>query len=325
LTTPYVSPSATQPAVRPRRRPSVVGPLILILVGCVFLLENAGVLPRNTWQSLWRLWPVVLVLVGLELLVGQRVPWITLLGLALVIFTLGIGATAYPAIRGEQQRATNAIPGRTMDVDLGAATQADVTVRFGAGELNIGPMAGAPPGRLASMTYDGPESENLRPSYSVQGETGRLEFRLDGWRTNQGMPPFMGDFDHASMQIDLNPAVPITSLNVQGGAADAELDLRELRVNNLDVQVGAAATEIRLPQTGVSNVHISGGASTITIDVPDGVAARITHRGGLSTLDVDESRFPSIGNNRYQSPDFEQATNKADITLETGVTSIEID
>jgi hypothetical protein len=316
LATPYAAP--------PRRRPSIVGPLILIVVGSVFLLENAGVLPRNTWQSLWRLWPVVLVLVGLELLVGQRVPWVTLLGLALVVFALGFAATAYTGFRfGDEP---SEVAGRTVDVELGEAKQAAVTVRFGAGELDIGPLAGAPPGRLASMTYEGPEDERLQPTYTVQGELGRLEYRLDGWKSDQSFGPFFGgNFHSTNMQVSLNPAVPITSLTVQGGAADTEIDLRDLIVNNIDLQIGAATTDVRLPQSGVTNLHISGGAATITLDVPENVAARITHRGGLSTLEVNENRFPATGSNRYQSPNYDQATNKVDITLETGVTSIEID
>ena len=59
--------------------------------------------------------------------------------------------------------------------------------------------------------------------------------------------------------------------------------------------------------------------------MPENVAARISHRGGLSTLEVNESRFPAAGSNRYQSPNYDQAKDKVDITLETGVTSIEID
>jgi hypothetical protein len=74
----------------------------------------------------------------------------------------------------------------------------------------------------------------------------------------------------------------------------------------------------------LTNVHVSSGAATISIDVPENVAARISHKGGLSTLEVNENRFPSVGNNRYQSPDYEQAADKVDITLETGVTTVEI-
>jgi len=60
----------------------VVGPLVLIFIGGVFLLQNAGYLPPNFWVNLWRLWPLVLVLAGIELLLAHRVPWLVLSGLA---------------------------------------------------------------------------------------------------------------------------------------------------------------------------------------------------------------------------------------------------
>src|SRR4030081_150733 len=63
------------PATQRRRRGGVVGPLILIFLGGVFLLQNTGYLPPNFWFNLWRLWPVILVLVGIELLLANRVPW----------------------------------------------------------------------------------------------------------------------------------------------------------------------------------------------------------------------------------------------------------
>jgi hypothetical protein len=127
------------------------------------------------------------------------------------------------------------------------------------------------------------------------------------------------------MQVDLNPAVPITTLTVQSGAADAKLDLSTLRVSTLDINVGAAATTVQLPEAaGATSAHISGGAATITVNVPQGVAARIQHRGGLSTLTVDSSRFPLVSDGLYQSPDYATAQNKVDLTLETGIATIQI-
>ena len=70
---------------RQRRRGGVVWPLILIFIGGVFLLENTGYLPPNFWMNLWRLWPLVLVLVGIELLFASRIPWVALAGVALSV------------------------------------------------------------------------------------------------------------------------------------------------------------------------------------------------------------------------------------------------
>ena len=54
------------------------------------------------------------------------------------------------------------------------------------------------------------------------------------------------------------------------------------------------------------------------------VGAEIRHRGGLSTVNVDQSRFPMVGDGLYRSADYSTATNNVDITIETGVTSIQV-
>jgi DUF4097 and DUF4098 domain-containing protein YvlB len=64
--TPQASPVTPQPApVAPRR--SFAGPLVLILVGVVFLLVNAGMLSMRSF-GLWfaNYWPVLLILWGLH-------------------------------------------------------------------------------------------------------------------------------------------------------------------------------------------------------------------------------------------------------------------
>ena len=127
------------------------------------------------------------------------------------------------------------------------------------------------------------------------------------------------------MELNLSPDVPITTLNAQTGGAEAHLDLSSLRVSSVEMSVGAATASVRLPENaGLTTMHVSGGASTITLEIPQGVAARIQHHGGLNTLNVDQNRFPLVGEGLYQSSDYATATNKVDITLETGVTTIQV-
>ena len=55
-----------------RPRPSLAGPIILIGIGVLFLLSNLGLLPSRVWPLLRQLWPVPLILIGIEILVGRR-------------------------------------------------------------------------------------------------------------------------------------------------------------------------------------------------------------------------------------------------------------
>jgi hypothetical protein len=307
------------PEPRRRRRGGVVGPLILIFLGGVFLLQNTGHLPPNFWVNLWRLWPLVLVLAGIELLLAHRVPWLWLAALAAVVLIVGAVATN----SGLPLQHTPPAVTRTAQTDLGGATQATVTVRFGAGQLNVGPVEQPGPNRLAEMHYEGPADLAPQPGYAVKSRVGQLEYQISG--RGPGFIPFSGNrSDTMRMDLNLSPAIPITMLTVQSGAADARLDLSSLRVDNLDMSLGAASTWVRMPQAGSTTAHISGGASTITIEVPQGVAAQIRHHGGLSTLNVDMSRFPQVSDGVYQSSGYESAQNKVDINLETGIATIQV-
>ena len=302
----------------------MVGPLILIFLGAVFLLQNTGYLPPNFWLNLWKLWPLVLVLVGIELLLSHRVSWVALAGVTAVVLCIGAIAmsTGVPTSIGGGGQSIST----TAQTDLGGARQAAVTVRFGAGQLLLGPIEQPQPNALASMTYQGPPQLAPQPRYSVANAgVGQLEYQSTN-RDGPGFLPFIdGRSDTAHMQLNLTPAVPIGSLTIQTGATDARLDLSNLHVASLDMSIGAATAWVRFPEAaGLTTAHISGGASTITLEVPDGVAAQIQHQGGLSTLNVDQSRFPHVSESMFRSPDYDTATNKVDLVIETGVTTISV-
>jgi len=55
-----------------RWRGSLVGPIILIGLGIVFLLNNLGLLSWSVWEVILRLWPILLIAIGLDILLGRR-------------------------------------------------------------------------------------------------------------------------------------------------------------------------------------------------------------------------------------------------------------
>lgn len=46
--------------------------LVLIAVGAMFLIRNLGYLSEGWWQTTLKLWPLILVFIGLEVLLSQR-------------------------------------------------------------------------------------------------------------------------------------------------------------------------------------------------------------------------------------------------------------
>src|SRR5690348_16255011 len=94
--------------VPPRRRRSFAGPLVLIILGIVFLLGNMHVL---TWHALWmwfaRYWPVLIIVWGVVKLVeyyqaqreGTRPSGIGVGGFFLLLFLVCAGLAASQAAR----------------------------------------------------------------------------------------------------------------------------------------------------------------------------------------------------------------------------------
>ena len=54
------------------RRGGLVGPIILIGLGVVFLLNNLGFLEWSVWDVLLRTWPLLLIAWGIDLLIVRR-------------------------------------------------------------------------------------------------------------------------------------------------------------------------------------------------------------------------------------------------------------
>jgi hypothetical protein len=56
---------------RRRRHGSFTWGLFFILLGLLFLLSNFGALPPIVWSQIARLWPVLIVLIGFDTLLGH--------------------------------------------------------------------------------------------------------------------------------------------------------------------------------------------------------------------------------------------------------------
>ena len=77
---------------------SYTGALILIILGAVFLLNNFGILSWGVWDTLWRFWPVLLVIWGLQLLfgawwLGELITGIITLVILITVLLISVAST----------------------------------------------------------------------------------------------------------------------------------------------------------------------------------------------------------------------------------------
>jgi hypothetical protein len=299
------------------RRPSIVGPVILITVGLLALLHNLDVLPANFWLTLWRLWPVVLILIGVEIFLSQlRLPWLVNLVLAMGVVVAAVVGVVFVAYQWPVEADTSRGEPLHIERDRQGATSASVRLSFGMGELRVGAVSGdkilvADFGQITGQ----PQPEVV---YSVSGGRGALAV------SSPEHQPFWVFVSPMGIRWDvrLSSDIPL-DLRVEAGASTSDLVLTDLKLSDLSIRGGLSTTVIRLPRSGSYRAHISGGLATTTVYVPEGVAARIRVDGGMSSINVDQSRFAKSGN-YYISPNYDSAANKVDLILEGGLATLSV-
>jgi hypothetical protein len=125
--------------------------------------------------------------------------------------------------------------------------------------------------------------------------------------------------------ITVNAAVP-WDITFHDGVKALDADVRSLQLRSFEVRHGVDRARLALPRPhGTVSVRIAGGASELAIHRPSGVAARLEVGGGVSQLVVDHDRFGAIGNGvRWQSPDYDTAEERYDITIGGGASQLTI-
>jgi len=278
------------------------------------LLNNMGILSWSVWDVIWRLWPVLLIAIGLDILVGRRSAIGSLIALVLVIAVIAgavwLATIATPMIAGQL------FTGRTLTTDrvvqeLAGATSADVRIAFGAGSLRIGALKDS--GNLIEGTVATGRGERILRDFQQNGGVAHFELRNEG----MSFGPFGWRHGDRTWSLDLSSSVPM-ALNVSTGVGQSTLDLSGLKVTDLRVSSGVGQTEVWLPAQGRVTARVSGGVGQLIVTIPEGMAATIHGSAGLGGLSV-APRFARQGGGDYVSANYATADDRVDLDISGGV------
>jgi hypothetical protein len=200
-----------------------------------------------------------------------------------------------------------------LSIPLEGTEEAHVHIDFGAGELKVRGATDA--ATLLSGTCTAIEHRITREGAKARVKLSSPAVFVTPWN-------WVNTYRRV-WDLSLSAAIPL-SVTAHTGASDNKIDLSTLRVTRLKIDSGASSTTVTLPaHAGYTEVRGSTGAASLDIIVPQGVAARIHTSSALASVSVDRSRFPKTDSG-YQSPDYDTAANKADISFDVSVGSISI-
>ena len=298
------------------RKRSMVWPVFLISLGAIVLLNNLNVIDWNIWLVLTRLWPLLLVVAGLDLIFGRRSGiWASIL----IIIVIGMFAFGTWIIQATGTFWDGELITQTISYPLGDVEGAEIKIDFSVGELEINSLTESI--NLLEGELDIFENEKLIQAFSDNAEIANLHLETSG--TQSSPPFFLGNlFDNSrNWKILFTDLVPI-GLDVNTGAGRAVIDLRDLNLRDLNVDSGVGETIVYLSSKGSYSATISVGVGHVIVYVPEEIAARIQLNIGIgdSSVNGDYQRSGVF----YTSPDYEESKEQVEIVIEGGIGDIEV-
>lgn len=236
---------------------SLFWPVLLIGVGVIWLLSNLGVIPRENLAMLVNLWPLILIVIGLDMLFGRQSALVGALvgmlavGLAVVVLIAGpaLGLSTSGVLRHESIREP-----------LGQAAQAEITLNLSSQPTRLYALNNSASLLEAEIDYFG----ELR--YTSSGERLR-RIRLERIQSNPSVT-FSVD-PTARWEIGLTPSIPL-KLRIDGSSGSAEFDLSALQLTDLEIDQSSGRMEIQLPASSTPyTARIDGGSGSLQISLPE--------------------------------------------------------
>jgi len=302
---------------------SIFWGIFFISIGFLILINNISSF-HVYYDEVWRLWPAVLILLGISMLIKQEIIKSILVGITAFVFAFTVYSSFisgfqfcnegiiynydsddnekvrgnYTIQRFEEDYDTK-IKHATLNFDAGAGT---FIIQDTTDKLIMAKTEGISDYSLTKADNNDEVSIDLfmkKKHFSIQG--GKIKNKV-------------------GIKLNKNPE---WDMNINVGAANTDLDLSNYNVKNLDIEMGAASLNVMLGMPlKETHFNLDAGVSSIHIMVPEKAGCEIKTDVALSSKSFEG--FKEVSNNVYHTDNFNKAEKKIFIELKTGVSSIDV-
>lgn len=297
------------------RTRGLVFPVLLIAIGVIFLLFNTGVLSPEALQRLGDLWPLILVILGLQLVLNHLLPRAQaqiagLVAAALIIAAAVVYAVLAPVAQVGTQHQESSEPRQSL-------TAATLDLSYSGATIDV--HAAALGDQLFTARVDYPTGEQP-PDVSLDRAGATLDISGGG----PSLFHLFGGSQERHLAVTLTNRIR-WSIKLSGGAAAMALDLASLPLSRLEISGGASRLDVSLPRPkGTVAIDVSGGATSLALRAPADTEWRIVVSGGVSSLDINGGRSGAIGDLQQQSRGYAGATDRLNIDVSGGVSQVDL-
>ena len=301
--------------------------VLFVVLGGVALAYHRNAVSSSVLMDAWRLWPVILVGIGLKIVLS-RTPAAFAGGLVVAI-TIGIMAGSAFAV-GPNIGCGGGNSGQGNGGQSGAFTgSATVELHLQCGSADVSTSTD---GRWhVNPTGDA----NRVPNITSNSNWLRVESAsTDGWGWNHNN-------DDVQVSLPKDTQITLTS-NLDLGDAHYNLASANLASASFTMNLGSLRVDLTGATVGNLSVSTNLGAAYITLDgssdltgdlrtslgsldvcAPSGLGVRVTNSDSLSSSDYGSLGMVRSGGS-WQTPNYETATHKANLTVNTSLSSLKL-
>lgn len=325
----------------------IIKGLTFLLIGTILLANTLEILDWSVWSNLLKLWPLLIVSLGLSLLFrGKSLSFMGPLIIFLGII-VGVGAS-YVGINfeGEIVREVKTLS-REIVIEVEKVPETETAV-----ETEITPEIETAPETETEVTLEMKEyleiekasiGLNLDVGKLTLGESTPLLYEFVSQYRFKEFEPFE-KFSHAEKEADIliyhSPVTKkvisnniknnwqlklnnkiIYDISVKTGAIDIDCNLSDFKVEKLYIESGASNINLVLPQYN-SIIIIDTGVSNINIAIPKNVGATVNIDSGIAIKDLDNFIKRNV---TYISQNYNESEFKTEIEIDCGISYIDVD
>lgn len=312
--------------------------ILVLFTGIVALLSVLGVFDFH-WSIVWKLWPMFLIIIGIALL-----PLNDYLKAGILLAALGAGCLLYhmenrhyqgnvvtrffnrhfsqwnwdwdddQEADDQDREDDDMLPGdQYFSEPFRGVERASMDIEFGAGDLSIK----APCAELAKVDI---ESDFVRYSFQSEGDENQAILHLSG----KGEAKRLKTKDNKN-DIDIALcAQPVWDVNIDMGAAEADLDFSPYKIENIEINGGACDLDLTLGDNGCDvKAVINTGASDIDINVPASMDCEINIQSAITGKDFHG--FEKVGKGLWRTPGYGQGAHHIQIEISCAVSNISVE
>jgi hypothetical protein len=261
-------------------RRNMIWSLVIVTVGCVWLLMVAGAFPDAVDDIFVRSWPVLLVLFGADVLVSQRRLRfgrfrVSLWLLSLVVILAGLVAVIWSAYQKQADvyRDENIVTlAETVPDDV---VRLRVEIAVDRVDIVIAPFDDASP-RSVAADFAGSNESDVEMQWQIEGDSARL---VVGEAQSSRIPK-LEDYGRGTLRVMLPTEVGVEQFVVSSTSGQWDVDLLTLRVDRIEYSAGEGNLRVVLPAQDTLTGELRIDEGDLELSVAETRALELKAQGG---------------------------------------------